>query len=245
MYGEKEAEKFLNTRIQLVKKRNKKPIPVILSSQIDKQTNLFLQTDLTTQAGRKKRQSIINLLIFWALDKDINSQNIDSHKIRSTIINSLLGTIFQNSLIDEVNLTLIGLKKIVFSRATYLGAKGEPSPIVHNQIIKGVGKILIAHFNEINKYKEQRLNQLTKIKLIKEIQKDKEGGGSLAFSGTTQKNDQYRNKFPLPNKTTHMLISILKHYQFSSWPDSREAAKNLIESIEKQLGFKLKSDLNS
>jgi hypothetical protein len=242
-FGEKNAEEFLKHRVKLVKARNSKRALTILVGDVNKQTDLFMEASPATKKGREKRLAVINELIFWALDPEINQQNIESYRTRSAITNSLLGVIFQNSLADEVDLVLVGLKKIVFSRVTYLGSKGEPSPVVHDTIISGVGRILSSHFGEIVRLREERLEELTKIKLIKEIKNDDLGTGSLAFSGVIKKNDPYRNKFPLDKKTTQILLDILKHYQFSAWPDSRKRAASLIETMERKLGFELEEDV--
>ena len=244
IFGEEEAEQFLKSRVELIKARDKKLAPYILPSNVDKKTIEFLKTKQDSKAGLKKRQQIIETLIFWALDPDINQQNIESYKTRSAIIDSLLGVIFQNSLADETEQILAGIKEIVFSRVTYLGAKGEPSPAVHDVIISGVGRILNTHFGEVVRLREERLEELTKIKLIKEIKKEDGGTGSLAFSGGHRKDDPYRHKFPLPSKEAKMLLKILKHYQYSAWPDSRETAIKLIKSMEKKLGFDLEENLD-
>ncbi|MBU0576712.1 hypothetical protein KJ707_03495 [Patescibacteria group bacterium] len=243
IFGEKASEEFLQGRVEIVKAREKEKAACILPSDVDKQVSLFLKVNLNTKKGRQERTEIIGILTNWALDPDINAQNIDSHKTRSNIVNSLLGSIFQNSLIDEMELSLTGLKKIVFSRVTYLGSKGEPSPIVHDAIISGVGRILRTHFDEVARLREEKLEELTKIKLIKEIKKDDQNTGSLAFSGSTKHRNQYCNKFPLPTETTKMLLDILMHYQYSAWPESRNTAIKLIDIMEKRLGFKLKDSI--
>lgn len=242
LFGEKDTENFLKNRVKLIKTKNKKMAPYILPSDIDKKIVSFLKINQDTKIGLKKRQEIIKKLIFWALDPEINTQNIESYKTRSEIVKSLLGVIFQNSLADETKQILTGIKKIVFSRVTYLGSKGEPSPMVHNTIIAGVGRVLNTHFGEVVRLRNEKLEDLTKIKIIKEIKNDDKGTGSLAFSGTHRKNDPYRNKFPLPQKKAIMLISILKHYQYSAWPESRETAIKLIKTMESKLGFELKED---
>ena len=151
---------------------------------------------------------------------------------------------FQNSLASELETILTGLQKIVFSRITYLGIKGEPSPIVHDTIIAGIGRILTSHFNEVIRLRNEQLDKLTKIKMIKEIQKAKKDTGSLAFSGdAVSKNDDFRNKFPLENSQSKKLLKILNHYQFSAWPESRDKAIELKSSMEKQLGFSLEEGL--
>lgn len=239
IFGEKDTDRFLKHRVQVVKARHQKKPPVILPSQVDKKTQEFLKAKPDTTLGRYKRKEVINTLIFWATDTAINQYNIDSYKTRSIIVDSLLNLMFQNSLTDESVIILNGLKKIVFSRVTYLGAKGEPSPVVHDTIIAGVGHLLTAHYNELVRQRDEKLDKLTKIKLIKEIKKADKDTGSLAFSGTPRKADEYKHQFPLETKYAQLLLKILKHYRFSAWPDSRQRAKNLIESMEEQLGFKL------
>lgn len=243
IFGKADAESFLKKRVKLVKQRKKKPAPQILPSNVKTEVQEFIKTNPETKTGRTTRHRIIKKLIFWTLDPEINAQNMDSNKTRSQIIKSLLGNIFQNSLADETEQILIGLKKIVFSRVTYLGARGEPSPEVHDVIIDGVGRILNMHFGEEARIRDHNLQELTKVRLIKEIKKsDEKGTGSLAFSGGHRQNDLYRHKFPLPPETVQMLTSILKHYQFSSWPDSRETATRLIKRMENKLGFELEQN---
>ncbi len=244
LFGEKNTDKFLENRVKITKARNKKMAPYILPSNVEKKATQFLETEQKTKAGLKRRQEIIEEMIFWALDPDINSQNIESYKTRSTIINSLLGEVFQNALADEIEKILSGIKEVVFSRVTYLGSKGEPSPAVHNTIIAGVGRVLNTHFSEVVRLRDEKLKELTKIRLIKEIKSEDKGTGSLAFSGGYRKDDPYRHKFPLPQKTARMLLKILQHYQFSAWPESRETAIKLIESMEKKLGFDLEENLD-
>jgi len=243
LFGEKDAENFLKHRVKIVKARNKKAAPYILPSNINEEVTKFLKINQDTKTGLKKRQQIIEKLIFWALDPEINAQNIESYKTRSEIVKSLLGVIFQNSLADETEIILSGIKKIVFSRITYLGSKGEPSPMVHNTIIAGVGRVLNTHFGEVVRLRNEKLEDLTKIKIIKEIKNDEKGTGSLAFSGTHRKNDPYRHKFPLSQKRANMLVSVLKRYQYSAWPESRETAIKLIKTMENKLGFKLEENL--
>ena len=115
----------------------------------------------------------------------------------------------------------------------------EPSPIVHNTLIDGVGRVLNTHFGEVVRLRNEKLEDLTKIKIIKEIKNDEKGTGSLAFSGAHRKDDPYRHKFPLPNRRANMLIRVLKHYQYSAWPESRETAIELIKNMESKLGFDL------
>lgn len=239
MFGEKDTESFFIQRGKLVERRRKKNTP-ILPSHVSKLVTKFLTKDSTTKTGRQQRLTIINKLIFWATDSEINRTNINSYQTRTVIVEALLGSVFQNSLIEEINIILENFNRIVFSRITYIGSKGEQSPIVHDAIISGVGRVLTSHFNEITRLRDEKLEKLTVIKMVKEIQKSKKDTGSLAFSGDiTKKDDPYRNKFPLTNQQAKSLFKILKHYQFSAWPDSRAEAKKLLESMEKQLGFNL------
>lgn len=244
IFGEKDTEKFLNKRkIKYTKAQEKKNIPYIFPSKIDQEVSIFLKSQTNTKQGRQQRLEIINQLIFWALDPDINQHNIESYKTRQTIADSLLGAIFQNCLADEIELILSGLNHMVFSRVTYLGSKGEPSPIVHNAIIHGAGKILDSHFDEITQIRTGKLEELTRIKLIKEIKSDQQNRGSLAFSGTNKKNDLYRNKFPLSATTAKMLLEILQHYQYSAWPESRESTKKMLDTMARRLGFNLEESV--
>ena len=245
VFGEKDVTSFLKHRVKLVKARNKKQPDVIVPKQIEDRVEDFINQNIKTKTGKDKRTEIINQLIFWATDEEINRFNIDSYKTRTRIIDSLLGLIFQNSIGDEACIILKGLKKIVFSRSTYLGSMGEPSPVVHDSIIAGVGRILTSHFNELTRLRGERLDKLTKVQLIKEINESSKNNSSLAFSAQiTRKNDEFKHKYPLENKYTQLLIKILRHYRFSAWPDSRDRAISLIESMEKQLGFKLEETLN-
>lgn len=237
LFGEEDSEKFLAHRVKLVTARNKKLPPAILPGQVAKLTDEFIRQKIDTTKGRLKRQEIINTLLFWALDPEINQFNIESYQTRSAIVDNLLSVIFNNALIDEADTVLEGLKKIVFSRITYLGAKGEPSPIVHDVIISGVGRLLTSHFYEIIRLRDEKLDKLTKIKLIKEIQKNKDTAGSLAFSGEPNLKDELQHKFPLPDKTAAMLYRILEHYLYSAWADSREKTARLLADMKKQLGF--------
>lgn len=243
IFGEKDTTKFLQHRVKLVKMRNKKPTPFILPKQVADLTKEFLKQTVKSKTGRQKRKQIIRKLIFWATDKDINQQNIESYKTRSTIVDSLCGSIFQNSLAPEVSMILAGLEKIVFSRVTYLGSKGEPSPIVHDVIITNVGRLLTAHFNELNRLKQGKIDQSTKIKLIKEIQKSKQDRGSFAYSAATpRQDDEYKHKFPLAEPHAQLLLKILHRYQFSAWPDSREKAEQLMQKMEQELGISRLTD---
>lgn len=239
-FGEKDSEKFLIHRGKLAKRRKKEFPPPVLPSTALKKVNQFLTLKPSSSLGKRKRKEAIEQLIFWATDSETNRTNIDSYKTRQVIVESLLEPIFQNALIEEGDLILESLTKIVFSRITYIGSKGEPSPIVHDSIISGVGRILISHFNEVVHLRDEKLDKLTKVKMIKEIQKAKKETGSLAFSGDIdRKNDQFRNKYPLNTSQAKILFKILKHYKFSAWPDSREQAEELIKRMESQLGFDL------
>lgn len=237
IFGEIDAEKFLAHRVNLVKARNKILPPVILLIDVDKKITEFLKIKPSTKLNRTERLAIIDRLIFWAIDPEINRFNIDSYKSRSAIVGGLLNPIFQNSLISEINFILDGLKKIVFSRITYLGSKGEPSPVVHNVILSGTARILTSHFNEVVRLRDEKLDKLTKIKLIKEINQAKGETGSLAFSAEPRIDDDFQARYPLPNYQAKLLWKILTHYQFSAWPESREKAAKLIDNFHKQLGF--------
>lgn len=233
IFGEEDTEKFLRNRVSLVKARNKTLPPVILVKEIDKLTDSFLG------AQKLKRTEIIDTLIFWAMDKEINEFNIDSYKTRQAIVWALTGIIFQNSLAGEIDQILLGLKRIVFSRVTYLGAKGEPSPDVHEAIISGTAKIFTGHISALIRQREEKLDKLTKIKLIKEIHKYKSDGSSLAFSADIREDDEFKQKFPLPVNQAKLLWEILSHYRYSAWPDSRERTEKVINKLTKQLGFPL------
>lgn len=237
IFGETDAEKFLAHRVDLVKARNKILPPVILLTDVDKKITEFLKIKPVSRLNKTKRLAIINQLIFWAVDPEINRFNIDSYKSRSAIVDGLLNPIFQNSLISEINCILDGLKKIVFSRVTYLGSKGEPSPIVHNVILSDAARILTFHFNELVRLRDEKLDKLTKVKLIKEINQAKGQTGSLAFSADPKVSEDFQNKFPLPHYQAKLLWKILTHYRFSAWPESREKAAKLINNFHKQLGF--------
>ena len=237
IFGEEAAEKFLNHRINLVKARNKILPPIILLTDVDKKITEFLKIKLGGKLNKNKRLVIIEQLIYWATDPEINRFNIDSYKSRSAIVDGLLNPIFQNSITSEINCILDGLKKIVFSRVTYLGSKGEPSPVVHNVILSGAARILTSHFNELVRLRDEKLDKMIKVKLIKEIQKSKSETGSLAFSAEPKINEDFQNKYPLPNYQAKLLWKIFTHYQFSAWPESREKAAKLIDNFQKQLGF--------
>ncbi|MBU1322791.1 hypothetical protein KKE75_01900 [Patescibacteria group bacterium] len=237
IFGETDTEKFLAQRINLVKARNKILPPIILLTDVDKKITEFLTIKPSAKLNKTQRLAILDQLIFWAVDPEINRFNIDSYKSRSAIVDGLLNIIFQNSLISEINCILDGLKKIVFSRVTYLGSKGEPSPIVHNVILSGTARILISHFNEVVRLRDEKLEKMTKVKLIKEIQKSKGETGSLAFSAEPRIDDDFEARYPLPNYQAKLLWKILTHYRFSAWPESREKAAKLIANFQKQLGF--------
>lgn len=237
IFGENDAEKFLVYRVNLVKARNKILPPVILLTDVDKKIIEFLKIKPVTKLNKTKRLAIIDQLIFWAVDPEINRFNIDSYKSRSAIVDGLLNPIFQNSLTSEINCILDGLKKIVFSRVTYLGSKGEPSPIVHNVILSDAARILTFHFNELVRLRDEKLDKMIKVKLIKEIQKSKSETGSLAFSAEPRIEEDFQARYPLPNYQAKLLWKILTHYRFSAWPESREKAAKLIDNFHKQLGF--------
>ncbi len=237
IFGEDDAEKFLAHRVNLVKARNKILPPIILLTDVDKKITEFLTIKPSTKLNKTQRLAIIDQLIFWAVDPEINRFNIDSYQSRSAIVDGLLNPIFQNSLISEINFILDGLKKIVFSRVTYLGSKGEPSPVVHNVILSGAARILTSHFNELVRLRDEKLDKLTKVKLIKEINQAKGETGSLAFSADPKVDEDFQNKFPLPRYQAKLLWKILTHYRFSAWPESREKAARLINNFHKQLGF--------
>jgi len=186
------------------------------------QVQRFFKADLKSKAGREKRLEIIKRLIFWCTDEAINQVNIDSYLTRMTIIDTLFNQMFQNSLVAEGELIMTGLRPIVFSRITHTTHKGEPSPLVHDVIIKAVGRLLASHYNEVNRLSHASLDKMTKVQIIREIQKAKKGGGSLAFSAELTKKDEFQHKFPLPKGQVKLLNEILKHYSHSGWPDSRE-----------------------
>jgi len=237
IFGETDADKFLAHRVDLIKARNKILPPIILSTDVDKKITEFLKIKPSTKLNKTKRLAIINQLIFWAIDPEINRFNIDSHKARSAIVDGLLNIIFQNSLISEINCILDGLKQIVFSRVTYLGSKGEPSPVVHNVILSGAARILTSHFTELVRLRDEKLDKLTQVRLIKEISQAKGETGSLAFSAEPRIEEDFEARYPLPNYQAKLLWKILTHYQFSAWPESREKAAKLINNFHKQLGF--------
>jgi len=239
IFGEKDSEDFLKHRVKLVKARNRPKVQIVTADMVETKVKEFLKTKNTTKSGQEERFSMIKRLIYWSTDQDINQQNADSYKTRTAIVDALLNVMFQNALAEETEMILDGLKKIVFSRITYLGSKGEPSPVVHDAIISGVGRILTSHFNELIRIRDQNLDKLTKVKLIKEIHESKDKQGSLAFSGVDRKDDTYRNRYPLPDKYSRLLLEILKHYRYSAWPESREKTETLIKQMEDNLGFSL------
>lgn len=242
LFGKEDAEKFLAHRVNLSLKRSQPQIPIILPSHVTKLTKQFLKHKVTTKAGRKDRIDIINKLIFWATDPEINKENVDSYQTRSAIIEALLNVIFHNSLFEESELILNSLQPVVFSRITYIGYKGEPSPVVHDVILTAVSRLLVRHFSEIIRLRDQRIDKLTTIQLIKELNKAKGGTGSLAFSGEVgHRQDEYRHKFPLSPHHVYLLYRVLEHYTFSAWPDSREKALSVVKNLESQLKTDLKS----
>lgn len=237
IFGETDADKFLIHRVNLVKARNKILPPVILTADVDNRITEFLKIKPSVKINKNKRLAIIDQLIFWAVDPEINRFNIDSYKSRSAIVDGLLNPIFQNSLTSEINCILDGLKQIVFSRVTYLGSKGEPSPVVHNVILSDAARILTFHFNELVRLRDEKLDKMIKVKLIKEIQKSKSETGSLAFSAEPRIEEDFQARYPLPRYQAKLLWKILTHYRFSAWPESREKATKLIDNFHKQLGF--------
>lgn len=242
LFGKTDAERFLAHRMKLVLHRRRPQVPIILPSDVARLTNKFLRHKVTGKTGRKDRLAIINKLIFWTTDPEINKENVDSYSTRSAIVAALLNVIFHNSLYEESELILNGLKAIVFSRVTYIGRKGEPSPIVHDVILSGVSQLLIRHFSEIVRLRDQKIDKLTTIQLIRELNKAKGGTGSLAFSAEmTDRQDEYRHKFPLSPHHVFLLYRILEHYTCSAWPDSREKAISVVNNLESQLKTSLKS----
>lgn len=237
IFGETDADKFLAHRVDLVKARNKILPPIILLTDVDKKIIEFLKIKPSTKLNKTQRLAIIDQLIFWAIDPEINRFNIDSYQSRSAIVDGLLNLIFRNSLTSEINCILDGLKKIVFSRVTYLGSKGEPSPLVHNVILSDAARILTFHFNELVRLRDEKLDKMIKVKLIKEIQKSKSETGSLAFSAEPRIEEDFQARYPLPHYQAKLLWKILTHYRFSAWPESREKATKLIDNFHKQLGF--------
>ena len=242
LFGEEDAERFLAHRVNLFLKRSLPQTPIILPSDVAKLTRGFIKQRVTSKNGRQRRRKIIKQLIFWATDPEINKENVDSYSTRSAIIQTLLNVIFHNSLYEESELILNSLQSIVFSRVTYIGHKGEPSPVVHDVILSAVSQLLVRHFSEIVRLRDQRIDKLTTIQLIKELNKSKGGTGSLAFSGEIgHKHDEYRHKFPLSPRHVFLLYRILEHYTFSAWPDSREKAISVVNNLESQLKTDLKS----
>ena len=237
IFGQVDTTQFLDNRVELVKLRNRPQTPIILSSLVNREADRFFKADLKSKAGREKRLEIIKRLIFWCTDEAINQVNIDSYLTRMTIIDTLFNQMFQNSLVAEGELIMTGLRPIVFSRITHTTHKGEPSPLVHDVIIKAVGRLLASHCNEVNRLSHASLDKMTKVQIIREIQKAKKGGGSLAFSAELTKKDEFQHKFPLPKGQVKLLNEILKHYSHSGWPDSREQAEDIIKMISVDLGF--------
>ena len=125
IFGENDSEEFLAHRVNLVKARNKILPPIIQPRRVDQEAEKFLKSNPETKTGRAARKAILNQLIFWALDPDINQFNIDSYLSRAAIIDVLLNILFQNSLTSEIDLILTGLNEIVFSRVTYLVPKAK------------------------------------------------------------------------------------------------------------------------
>jgi hypothetical protein len=241
LFGAEDAKSFFAHRGQIVDIKNKPEVPIILPADVAALTRKFLKVKVTTKVGRVKRRQIIKKLIFWATDAEINRENVDSYMTRSAIIHSLLEVIFHNSLYKESELILNSLDGIVFSRVTYLGHRGEPSPIVHNVILNAVSQLLIRHFSEIVRLRDQRVDKLTTIQLIKEISKGKAGTGSLAFSGEMKQRDEFQHKFPLSGHHVKLLFNVLDHYRYSAWPDSRQQAEKVIEEIESEIKTSLKT----
>ena len=237
LFGQVDTTKFLDHRVKLVKFRNKQLTPIILPSHVGREVETFFKQNLKSKSGRVKRMEIINQLIFWCTDQEINFVNIDSYRTRISLIEALFNQMFQNSLSDEGDLIMASLKPIVFSRVSHTNIKGEPSPLVHDIILKAVGRLLISHFNELKRLRHDSLDKLTKVQIILELQKAKKGG-SLAFSADwAKKKDEFQHKFPLPGDQVNQLVEILRHYQHSAWPDSREQAIELERTITYDLGF--------
>jgi hypothetical protein len=242
LFGESAAKQFLTYRGKLAFERRRPRVPLILPSDVDRQVKQFLQAKISTKKGRQERLAIINRLIFWATDPEINGENIDSYKTRSSIVEALLNVIFHNSLYEESEQILNRLSQIVFSRITYTGQRGEPSPVVHDVILSAVAQLLIRHFAEIERLRHQRLDKLTTVQLIRELNRAKAGTGSLAFSGEVGRRlDEYRHKFPLSSHHVYLLYQILEHYTFSAWPESRAKAISVVNNLESQLNTNLKS----
>lgn len=242
IFGEAAAREFLARRVKLALLRRPKPVSLIFPSEAERQTRAFLSLSVSTKSGRKRRLAIINRLIFWATNRLINRENIDSYKTRAAIVDSLLNPIFHNSLFEESELILASLDRVVFSRVTYLGQKGEPSPFVHDVILGGVSRLLLRHFAEVVRFRDQRLDKISTIQLIRELNKSRAGTGSLAFSADpVRRHDELRHKFPLRSRHVYLLYKILEHYTFSAWPDSRQKAREVIGQLEQQLKTNLKS----
>jgi len=103
--------------------------------------------------------------------------------------------------------------------------------------LSGAARILTSHFNELVRLRDEKLDKMIKVKLIKEIQKSKSETGSLAFSAEPKINEDFQARYPLPHYQAKLLWKIFTHYQFSAWPESREKAAKLIDNFHKQLGF--------
>lgn len=242
IFGPETAEKFLAGRVKLQLERRPKSVPVILPSRVDRTVREFLRLKPNSRVNRSKRQQIIKQLIHWATDPEINRENIDSYQTRSAIAESLLNIVFHNSLYNESELILTRLEPLVFSRVTYLGKGGEPSPIVHEVILKNVAALLRRHFAEVIRLRDQLVDKMTTVQLIKELNKSRGQTGSLAFSaGPVKYRDEFRHKFPLSSPHVLLLYKILEHYTFSGWPESREKAKTIVAELEAELNTDLKS----
>lgn len=238
LFGQVDTTKFLDHRVKLVRERNRPLVPIILPSRVGRDVNHFFKADVTTKAGREKRLEIVKRLIFWCTDEAINEVNIESYRTRMSIIEALFNQMFQNSLKDEGDIIMASLKPMVFSRVSHTNVKGEPSPLVHDIILKAVGRLLISHFSELKRLSHVSLDKLTKVQIIRELQKAKKGGGgSLAYSAEVTKKDAYQHKFPLPADQVKLLVETLNHYSHSGWPDSREQAQELTRTISVDLGF--------
>src|SRR3989344_2749614 len=172
IFGQVDTTQFLDNRVELVKLRNRPQTPIIISSLVNREADRFFKADLKSKAGREKRLEIIKRLIFWCTDEAINQVNIDSYLTRMTIIDTLFNQMFQNSLVAEGELIMTGLRPIVFSRITHTTHKGEPSPLVHDVIIKAGGSLAFSA-DLTKKYEFQHKFPLPKgqVKLLNEILK--------------------------------------------------------------------------
>ena len=238
LFGEADARKFLKFRVKLARER-KKSVTVIHSKAVETRVDKFLKANPDTKSGRLGRRRLVKKLVFWATDSHINENYVESYKTRMTIADALLSTLFSNAIHPEVDLILTGIDKMVFSRSTNLGFRGEPSPLVHDVIMRHVARILFLHLSELMRLRDEKLDKATKIKLIKELQEAKGGKGSLAFSAEANLKDQYQHTFPLPPEQAKLLLAILDHYRFSPWPDSRETAASLKSQLDSLLGLPL------